>query len=178
MPSTTNNELLSDFENNPLYCALVTAHNVTPQVTVSREQRASTPTNVHTLFASTLFTPIGLRAMQSFLLHAPPKPVSIDEDSRTSIAHHRTVEAFLGQHHLDEWLVLASLGTGLNGPGGIVHGGLLMTLLDSAMAVRALRGSGATSVVTTQYKAEFKRKVQAPCVVLCRARLDERAKDS
>ncbi len=49
-----------------------------------------------------------------------------------------------------------------------------MTLLDSAMAVRAHRAAGATPLVTTRYEAEFKRKIRAPCVVLCRAWLDER----
>ena len=77
----------------------------------------------------------------------------------------------------DQWLVAVSLGTGLNGPAGIVHGGLAMTLLDSAMAVRAIRAAGGKPVITTRYEAEFKRKIKAPCVVLCRAWLDESITD-
>lgn len=77
----------------------------------------------------------------------------------------------------DEWLVVVSLGTGLNGIGGIVHGGLAMTLLDDAMAVCAFRAAGQKPILTTRYEADFKRKIKAPCVILCRAWLDERAID-
>ena len=78
---------------------------------------------------------------------------------------------------LDEWLVLVSLGTGLNGPDGIVHGRLAMTLLDSAMVVRALRATGKKPVVTQRYEVDFRRKVKVPRVVLCRAWIDSRVKD-
>ena len=90
----------------------------------------------------------GLRAVQSFL-----KPA-------------RGTQPF-------EWLVLYSLGDGLNGPGGILHGGMAMALLDSAMAVTAVIVADGRAVVTTSFDAMFVRKVRPPCVVLCRAWVDK-----
>ena len=58
---------------------------------------------------------------------------------------------------------------GLNGPGEIVHGGIVMTILDSAMAVKAFQTVGERPVVTTEFKGKLFRKVKAPNVVLCRA---------
>ena len=44
-----------------------------------------------------------------------------------------------------------------------------MTLLDNTMGLRANHASGGKLCLTTHYEADFKRKVKAPCVVLCRA---------
>ena len=44
-----------------------------------------------------------------------------------------------------------------------------MALLDSAMAVRAFRVAGEKLGVLMRYEVGFKGKINAPCVVLCRA---------
>ena len=187
MAPLTPSEYFSDFERHPCYQALLNSPTVTPQPTASRSPPSPNPLHVHTLYSSTLFNSTGLRAIQSF--HAKgstsskapcsPQP-SVAHPTReeheihsiNSDAVHPSIDAFS-----DEWLVLVSLGTGLNGLGGIVHGGIAMTLLDSAMAVRATRAVAGQPVLTTTYHATFKNKIKAPCVVLCRAWLEREASD-
>ena len=199
-------EHLSDFSKHAWCQALFTSAHHIPHRTLSREPLSSsssrtttTPSTDHgnikssafSLYNSTLATPRGLRAVQSFSLRA--------------CAAHGLPRA--------EWQVLHSLGDGLNGPREIVHGGMLMTMLDSAMAVAALlrvgigtctdvddtecgigrRCYGTSSKVsgnetcqkldiyasslsgpqlpvsTTSFAATFLRRVRAPCVVLVRA---------
>jgi acyl-coenzyme A thioesterase THEM4 len=143
-------ETLTDFYH-PWCQTLFNSPHLIPQPTASREPPNPNPSNSYTLFSSSLWNDRGLRAVQSFL-----QPASSGCSSPSS---------------REEWLVLHSLGTGLNGPKGIVHGGLLMTLLDSAMAVHAHRAYRCP-VVTIRFTTRFLRKVRAPCVVLCRAWLE------
>ena len=178
-------ECLSDFEPHPWYHVLLASPLVTLQPTASRNPPYPNPTEAHSLFSSTLFTSTGLRAMQSFhakvTLPRSQTGASIFESSASHSTDGRSnssngnesLDQPMNDALSDEWLVVVSLGTGLNGPAGIVHGGLAMTLLDSAMAVRAFRAAGGKPVVTIRYEAEFKRKIRAPCVVLCRAWLHE-----
>ena len=185
MPLSEPQENLDDFKLHPWYHALLAAPHVTPQPTASRNPPFPNTIQAYTFFSSTLFIPTGLRAMQSILVRKPFTPSINRSLILPSSALQSTGECFssgtdsrsldkpLNDTSSDEWLVLVSLGTGLNGPGGIIHGGLTMTLLDNAMAVRARRAAGEKPVLTTQYEAEFKRKIKAPCVVLCRAWLDE-----
>ena len=179
MGPATYNESIEDFDSLDLYHDLLAAPHITPQPTSSRHPPSPNPFQAYTLFSDTLFTPSGLRAIQSFLARSPsilpakgPYP-----SSPTIQPGHWPYTAQPNDLPSDEWLVLVSLGTGLNGPGGIVHGGIAMTLLDSAMAVRAVRAARGSSVVTTRYEADFRKKIKAPCVVLCRASLDERFRD-
>ena len=77
----------------------------------------------------------------------------------------------------DERLVLNCLGTDLDPPRGIVHGGLAIALLGCAMAVRASRAAGDKLGITMRYETYFQRKIQAPRGILCRAWLDKRVAD-
>ena len=188
-PLSQRQEHLDDFKPHPWYHALLAAPHITPQPTVSRNPPFPNTIQAHTLFSSTLFIPSGLRAMQSFLVRPPFPPPSTsgslvfpsstlqstDEHSSTRTDGTSLDKPLNDVSSADEWLILVSLGTGLNGPGGIIHGGLAMTLLDNAMAVRAFRAAGEKPVVTTRYEAEFKRKIKAPCVIVCRAWLDQGA---
>ncbi len=133
-------ETLSDFDRHAWCRALFASPHLIPHPTTSRNPSSTNSSESYSLFSSTLWNERGLRAVQSF-----EKPGA------------------------NEWLVLYSLGMGLNGPGEIVHGGIVMTILDSAMAVKAFQTVGERPVVTTEFKGKLFRKVKAPNVVLCRA---------
>ena len=180
-------ENLSDFEVYPWYHALLAAPHITPQPTASRNPPFTNIIQAYTFFSFTLFISTGLRAMQSFHVRTPFLPASSafllsptsqppNGRSENSVSDNSSNKP-VSDDFFNEWHVLVSLGTGLNGPGGIVHGGLAMTLLDSAMAVHAFRAAGAKPVVTTCYEADFKRKIKAPWVFSCRAWLDKRVAD-
>ncbi len=53
----------------------------------------------------------------------------------------------------------------------LVHGGILMTLMDEAMAKAAVRGG--LSVVTAAMSVKFKRPARVGCELICRARVED-----
>ena len=131
---------LSDF--SAPWCRALYA-TCTPLSTPSRNPPEPNPQHSSSLFANTLNHSTGLRAVQTFVFSDAQNP---------------------------EWRVLYSLGTGLNGPAGILHGGMLMALLDSAMAsfvVYLLKG---TPIVTVDFRAKFRRMGRGPCIVLARCK--------
>ncbi|KAF8053825.1 thioesterase superfamily protein [Tricharina praecox] len=69
----------------------------------------------------------------------------------------------------DVTCLLVSLGTGMNGHGGILHGGIVSTLLDMAT------GSAVVALAFTAYlNVTFRKPVPTPSVVLCRGWLVRR----
>ncbi len=55
------------------------------------------------------------------------------------------------------------------GPRSIVYSGLVITLLNSVIAIYTYRAKGKKLILIIRYKAEFKRKIKASYIVLYRA---------
>lgn len=136
---TLPQEHLYDFTKEPWCRSLLTSPDYVIQPTPSREIPQPDPNHAHSFFSGTLATETGLRAA-----------ISLEELATGDL------------------IMLFSLGTGLNGPQGIVHGGLIMTLLDAATALIALRATKCP-VLTTRHEVTFQRKITGPCIVLARA---------
>lgn len=136
---TFPHEYISDFISQPWCRTLFLSPDLVIRPTLSREAPQPNKDHCHSFFSSTLATATGLRAVLSF-----------EERSTGNL------------------LMLFSLGTGLNGPAGIIHGGLIMTLLDAATAQLAHRVTKAP-VLTTEHLTAFQQKIVGPCIVLARA---------
>ena len=132
-------EHLCDFIRKPWCRALLTSSDYIVVRTPSREVPQPDSIHAHTFFSGTLATETGLRAV-----------ISLEELATGDL------------------IMLFSLGTGLNGPQGIIHGGLIMTLLDAATALLAHRATK-SPVLTTRHEIQFQRKITGPCIVLARA---------
>lgn len=148
----------------------------------------------NTFFAKTLFTDDALRAFLSMYRPGRGRGRSIADaavasdallgdkqgqlDNRTPTAKGVLEDAqedegkdLDTQADLDEpeALILASLGTGVDGAIRRLHGGVTATLLDHVMGTLisyAHENTSATAELTVKY---FK-PIQTPCVVLCRAK--------
>ncbi|CCG84639.1 protein of unknown function [Taphrina deformans PYCC 5710] len=67
-----------------------------------------------------------------------------------------------------ETIVLASLGSGLNGHSQIVHGGLTAMLIDEASGLANMNHNDAHTF-TANLNVNYRKPIPAPGVVLCRA---------
>lgn len=139
-------EQLSDFTAQPWCRVLLASPDLIEQQTLSRQSPQPNTNHSHSFFSGTLATANGIRAVLSF------------EEQSTG-----------------DLIMLFSLGTGLNGPEGIVHGGCVMTLLDAVAALCARRSTGCP-VITTEQTTRFQRKIVGPCVVLARARVTQKSR--
>lgn len=95
-----------------------------------------------------------------------------DEDSLFSRTFN-TPETFRTYLMVDtpsgDTLVVVSLGTGVNGHDGIVHGGVVVTILDEALSA-AVR----IPMFTAYLNVAFKKPVPAPSVIVCRVRVTKK----
>ena len=69
--------------------------------------------------------------------------------------------------------LLLSLGPGLDGHKGIMHGGMFGFILDQATGMCAMFTAGAT-VTTAEMTLQYKKKLPLPSVVLCRSVVTKR----
>lgn len=72
------------------------------------------------------------------------------------------------QADLGETIILASLGSGLNGHSGIVHGGFTAMLIDEASGLANMYHNDAHTF-TANLNVNYRKPIPAPSVVLCRA---------
>ena len=93
----------------PWTAALLSAPNL---ITRAPDSRTLKPTNEDSLFATTLKTPATLRSC--ILVYPRPEPSA---------------------SHIPEVTTLATLGSALDGHPGILHGGIVASLLDEGMGV-------------------------------------------
>ena len=123
-------------------------------VNLSTEDRRPQPTSdrivPHTLFTETLKSDTTIRAWQ--VLRA--KHAEIDGLSPPVF-------------------MLMSLGSGLEGHKGILHGGMMGAMMDYVMSMIALFTAG-PNMVTAELNVRYKRSVSLPGVVLCRAKATKR----
>jgi acyl-coenzyme A thioesterase PaaI-like protein len=85
------------------------------------------------------------------------------EDERTKLD---------SQADLDEpeGLILVSLGKGVDGGIKRLHGGVTATLLDQVMGILISYSHQNTSA-TAELTIKYKKPIETPCVLLCRARI-------
>ena len=138
-------EATSDF-SLPWCCALFDspAWKVIP--TLSRQRPKGDTEN--SLLADSLWNDRGVRAMQTFIKSNNRSPSDM------------------------EVLQLFSLGSGINGISGTCHGAIISLMLDEGAAQLATGLFGRYEIVTGALNVRFKRRLETPRVVLCRAWLE------
>ena len=70
-------------------------------------------------------------------------------------------------HLSPAFYLLLSLGAGLDGHKGILHGGVLSLIMDQASSICAVMTAGPTAV-TAEMTLRYRKSVPLPSVVLCR----------
>ncbi|KAI5847583.1 HotDog domain-containing protein [Tricharina praecox] len=136
--------------------------------------KPTVPAPTHPDFASTpwahalLTLPTTVPITNSIILE--PKHTLGREDSLTAVTL-QTPSTFraLSLFRIlpcDDACLLISLGDGMNGHEGILHGGMVATILDIAVAA-----SVDTLAVTAYINVAFRRPVPTPSVVLCKTKL-------
>ena len=138
-------EATSDF-SLPWCCALFDSPTWKAIPTASR-QRPNDDTE-NSLMIDTLWNDRGVRAMQTFIKSNNPSPSDM------------------------EVLQLFSLGSGINGISGTCHGAIISLMLDEVTAQLATGLFGRYEIVTGTLSVRFKRRLETPRVVLCRAWLE------
>jgi uncharacterized protein (TIGR00369 family) len=139
-------EYLEDFTPHPWVQTLLSDRTVTKSQ-LSRRSPVPAEGVSNSLFASTLHTDRAVRAYISC--------------SRTSPSSNH------------ETYIIVSLGDGLDGAGGRLHGGFIAALLDQVMGSAAVmvREMG-SSPATKEMYVRFRKPVATPGVILGRARVE------
>ena len=123
-------------------------------INISTEDRRPRPPSdriiVNTLFSETLKTDATIRAWQVL---------------REKHTHSSDISPAL--------LVLMSLGSGLQGHKGLLHGGIMGATLDQVTSMCAVLTAGPKSV-TADLNIRYKKSVPLPSVMLCRAKATKR----
>lgn len=138
-------EITSDFAL-PWCQALFNDPAWRPILTLSRVGSSDGTENA--LIAKTLWSDHTIRAIQSFEKSKP------------------------NSEECEEVCMLVSLGDGLDGLGGICHGGVVGTLLDEVLGLMVAVVNRTYGVFTAYLNVTFKNSLGTPRVVLCRAWLD------
>lgn len=113
----------------------------------------------HTYFGKTMATNETILAYQPFY-HA--KPVSPPNTSTRSPIP-RDIAG------ITEITVLLSIGSGLNGHGGIAHGGFISSILDDTMGLIVRNQPEAMIALTVQLEVRYHAPLMTPAVLCCRS---------
>ena len=141
-------EAISDF-SLPWCRALFDDPAWRPILTLTRLQSQTGTENA--LTAETLWTDRTIRTIQSF---EKPKHIPNREEE------------------IEEVRMLFSLGSGVDGMGGICHGGLVGLMLDEVLSLMVAVVTGSFAHFTVELNVGFKNSLGTPRVVLCRAWLN------
>jgi hypothetical protein len=98
------------------------------------------------------------------------KPKASSEDSLTALTLQTpdTFRAFLAVRTPTETIMLVSLGSGMNGHACILHGGIVATIFDMALAATM---DTTAAAATAWLKVTYKKPTPAPGVVMVRSRV-------
>jgi thioesterase superfamily protein 4 len=97
-------------------------------------------------------------------------PKASGEDSLTALTLQTpdTFRALLSVRIARETITLVSLGSGMNGHAGVLHGGIVATILDMTLAAAM---DTTAAAVTAWLKVTYKKPTPAPGVVMVRSRV-------
>ena len=113
------------------------------------------------LFAKTLWTPDTIRSCLCFYTKS-----IIHQANSPNFSQNLTPTSF------GETRMLLSLGTGINGIAGILHGGLIGFLLDEVTGVPVcVQAKG--YFVTAEMRISYLKPVETPRVILCRSWVEQ-----
>ncbi|MCJ1455697.1 hypothetical protein MMC28_006053 [Mycoblastus sanguinarius] len=138
----------------PWFADLLNDASLRPIRTPGR-QPDHTSTGDCELLGRTLNTGNTIPALQSFYQTPPPAGSAHTQSNIAS--------------NLGELLTFYTLGSGLDGYGGICHGGFLSTAIDHAMGTLARNYPGGNDTYTKYLHVDFKKPFYTPGAILCRA---------
>ncbi|KAF2009056.1 hypothetical protein BU24DRAFT_468453 [Aaosphaeria arxii CBS 175.79] len=157
-------ERLEDFDAHPWCRAILNDPTVTK--TMLRQMPPPFDTSVsNSLFTKTFFTDDAIRAFVS--LYRPLPGTTSAGEGEGGGTGGGEIEPGKG-----ESLLLISLGKSIDGGLRRLHGGVIATLLDQVMGIHISYAYGMSSA-TAELDVRFRRKIDTPCVVLCRARIEK-----
>lgn len=162
--NTVAKENFADFAHLEWCCVLRDDQSFTH---TSLRDRSFDVAGSRTMLAETLWTSDTVRSLCAFHRGSLPPEfnASFSEATVPNVSPAITKESY---PHLPEVRLLVSLGRGMTGHIDHLHGGVTALLLDEAMGF-AIYAQNLWGQATVSLKAEYKKGIPTPGVVLCRA---------
>ncbi|KAF2815950.1 Thioesterase/thiol ester dehydrase-isomerase [Mytilinidion resinicola] len=148
-------EYFEDFETHPWVQTLLSDSTI---IQSPLSNRAPGPAEgvSNSLFAATLHTK---RAVRAYLSCSRPDPNASSSNTETPV---------------QENYIIVSVGDGLDGASGRLHGGFLAALLDQVMGACAVTCKNmGSSPATKEMYVRFRKPVATPGVILARAKVEK-----